>query len=142
MSVSSYDPSAATGPYEPDTPPRAEDRLDRLSAALEANEQALKVAADELLDAEDERDSAWRTAMLSDECPKTGVFEGRRITVAERDAWVGEQIKTEERRVKEAQVKAKAAEAQRRKLEGQLRAAQSITASVRESYRGTGRPSW
>lgn len=129
-------------PYEPDSPPQAEGRLDRLSAALEANEQALKETADELLEAEDARDSAWRSAMLSDDCPMTGVFNGRRITVAERDAWVGERIKTEERRLREAQVKVKAAEAQRRKLEGQLRAAQSITASVRESYRGSGRQPW
>lgn len=128
--------------YEPDSPPRSEERLDRLSAALEANERALKEAADELLDAGDDRDSAWRMAILSDECPKTGVYNGRRITVAERDAWVGEQIKTEERRLKEAQIKMKAAEDQRRKLEGQLRAAQSITASVRESYRNTGRQPW
>jgi hypothetical protein len=129
-------------PYEPDTPPQAEDRLDKLSNALEANEQALKEAAGELLDAEEDRDSAWRTAMLSEDCPKVGVFNKVRTTVAYQAAWVADQIKAEERALREAQIKMKAAEAQRRKLEGQLRAAQSITASVRESYRGSGRHPW
>lgn len=133
----SYEP-----PPEPDSPPKSEDRLDRLSAALEANEQALKEAADELLDAEDDRDSAWRTAMLSGECPKVGVFGGVRTTVAYQQAWVAERVKKQERRVREAHVRMRAATDQRRKLEGQLRAAQSIGASVRESYRGAGRQPW
>jgi len=128
--------------YEPDNLVSSEERLERLSAALEANEQALKEAADELLDAEDARDSAWRQAMLSAECPKVGVFDGVRVTVAYQKAWVEEQIKGQERRVREAQIKVKAADAQRRKLEGQLRAAQSINGNVREAYRSTGGRPW
>ena len=126
----------------PETPVTTEARLLRLGRALEENTKALKRVRDAELVAEDIRDSARRRALLSDECPRTGTFDGLRVTVAERDAWVGEEIKAEERAYRLAAAATKAAEDQRRKLEDQLRAAQSINSSVRV-YRGTnGRQPW
>jgi hypothetical protein len=122
---------------EPETPVTTESRLRWLGRALEDNTGALKEMRDAELEAEEARDSARRGALLSSECPRTGTFGGLRITVAERDAWVEEHIKDEEHTYRIAAAATKAAEDQRRKLESQLRAAQSINSSVRESYRGT-----
>jgi hypothetical protein len=124
---------------EPDTPVTAEARLQRISEALEANEEALLKAADDEVEAEEARDAAERRWRLSAECPQAGVYEGVRITVAYVDAWVRDKIAKEDSDLKRAIQARKAAEAQRRRLEGQLRAAQSVNSSVRESYRGTGR---
>jgi hypothetical protein len=125
-------------PYEPDTPVKSEERLDRLIAALEANEEALKAAYDEELEAEEARDAAQRAAIMSPDCLRVGVFGGVRTTVAMQEAWVADRIKGEEHAYRLAVLTRKAAEAQRRMLENQLRGAQSINRNVTEAARGTG----
>jgi hypothetical protein len=126
--------------YEPDTPVKAEERLGQLMAALEVNEQALKDAYDEEMAAEEARDAAQRRALLSDECPAVGVFGGRRTTVAMQEAWVADRIAGEEHAYRLAVQVRRAADAQRRRIEHQLRGAQSINRNASDAaYRAGGR---
>jgi hypothetical protein len=106
--------------------------------ALDEATQALTDARNAELEAEEARDSAQRFWQLSDECPPAGVRNGVRITVAYQKAWIEDRIAGEERAYREAKVARQAAQAHLRKVEKQGGFQQSITASVRESYRGTG----
>lgn len=135
--TSTYDPYFVPGP--PDEPTGAEDRLTRYQGALEEATQALAAARNAELEAEEIRDEARRRAQLSSECPPVGVFNGVRTTVAYQKAWIEDQIKDQESAYRTARVARQAAQAHLRKLEKQGGFQQSITASVRESYRGTGR---
>jgi hypothetical protein len=139
MTYSSPPSRPAYAPYEPDSPEKAEERLDRLSAELETNEQAFKDATDEAALAEAALQDAENAALMRDDCPPVGVFNGIRTTVRMQEAWVAAQVGEERTAHRLAQVKLKAADAQRRRLEGQLRAAQSINRNANDSrYRGTG----
>lgn len=124
--------------YEPQTPPDAEARLEDYSAALEEATTALGMARDAELDAENARDEARRRAYFADDCPKVGVFNGIRTTVAYQQAWIEDQIKGEEQEYRLKKAARRAAADHLNKLSKQARFQQSITASVREQYRGLG----
>lgn len=125
--------------YDPDTPPGAEAALQSLSGQLDIARDGLREARNAEVEAEAAYRAAHRAALLSEECPKVGVFDGVRTTVAQRDAWVDSQVAEKELMWKIAQATRKAAADHLRTLRDQASVAQSITASVRESYRGTGR---
>lgn len=126
---------------EPDTPPTAEATLRSLSDQMEVARAGLRDARDQEVKAEHAYRSALRRALLSESCPKVGVRleSGERITVAIRDAWADEQVADEELEWQIARATRKAAADHMRTLRDQASVAQSIGASVRESYRGTGR---
>jgi hypothetical protein len=136
-----YDPEFARA-TPPDTPPGAEARLEDYRDALDKAAEALARARDDELEAEEARDSAKRRAYLSDKCPKVGVFEGVRTTVAYQEAWIEDQIKDEEHAYRVAKVARQAASDHLRKVTKQGAFQQSITASVRETYRGTNGRQW
>jgi GAF domain-containing protein len=139
-------------PYDPnldvriaagsDTPPGAEARLESYRDELDKAAKALADARNAELDAEEARDAARREAQLSDTCPPVGVFEGRRTTVAYQKAWIEDRVKDEERTYREAKVARQAASDHLRKVGKQGGFQQSLTASVRESYRGTNGRQW
>jgi hypothetical protein len=137
--VSRYD-------YDPDfaraapaaTPTGAEDRLEAYKTALDEATEAFTEAANAELEAEEDRDAADRKWRLAEECPKPGVRDGMRTTVAYVEAWIADRIQPEERAYRRAKLAREAAEKHLRKVEKQGGFQQSITASVRESYRGTG----
>ena len=136
MSTSHYDPSF-NPPYEPDTPVGAEARLESYRDALDKAAEMLTAARNDELEAEEARDSAKRRAQLSEDCPKVGVFGGVRTTVAYQQAWIEEQIAAEERAYRTKKVARQAASDHLRKVGKQGGFQQSLTASVREQYRGT-----
>jgi hypothetical protein len=70
------------------------------------------------------------------------VFDGVRVTVAERDAWVEDKITEEELAFRLAREKRKAAAKRLEILSKQGSYQQSISKSVGESYRGTGSERW
>jgi len=122
--------------YEPQTPPDAEARLQAYSSALEEATAALGAARDAELEAENARDDARRRAQFSPDCPPVGVFDGIRTTAAYQQAWIEEQIKGEEQEYRLKKAARRAAADHLNKLSKQARFQQSITASVREQYRG------
>ena len=125
-----------------DTPPGAEARLEDIQGALEKAGKDLAEAADDETDAELARDAARDRLLLDPDCPKCGTFDHVRVTVAERDAWVNSQITDLEREYRLAKRARERAENRLRILERQGGIQQSITASVRESYRGTNGRNW
>jgi hypothetical protein len=130
------------GGHNPQDPPGAEAALQSFSDALEPAREELAAAVDEEVRAELARDSAKRYWLLHGTCPKTGVFDGVRVTVAERDAWVEEKIADKEYEFRMAEVKRKAAAKKLAILERQSSVQQSISKSVGEAYRGTGSERW
>ncbi len=134
------DPPArnAYPPYAPpDTPPGAEARLEEYRDALERAATALTTARNAEMEARAARNAARRRAQFSGECPKIGVFEGVRTTVAYQKEWIEGQIEDEERIYQLAKVARQAASDHLRTVAKQGGFQQSITASVREQYRGT-----
>ena len=125
-----------------DTPTGAESRLEKYQEALEQAGKDLAAAADDETDAELARDAARDRLLLSPDCPKCGTFDHVRVTVAERDAWVNSQITKQEREYRLAKRARERAENRLRILERQGGIQQSITASVRESYKGTNGRNW
>ena len=128
--------------HDPASPPGAEAALQSYSEALDDAVEKLRLARDAELDAEDARDQAKYEALLSDECPQTGVIDGKRTTVAYRDAWVRREIADEERTYRAAKVVRQAASAHLDKLNSQRSIAQTISKSVSGSYAGTGSEPW
>jgi len=128
--------------YDPDTPPGAERKLERFQAALEQARRELEQARDTEVDAKAARDDARRRAQFSPDCPKVGVFGGVRTTVAYQKAWIEERAQDEERAYQLAKAARQAAAERLHTLGKQGNYQQSITSSVRESYRSAGRPQW
>lgn len=141
MSTSSYDPYFNPA-APPDEPPGAEARLETYRDALDDARKALARARDDELEAKNARDAAERKARLSPDAPKVGVFEGVRTTVAYVEAWVADQIAGLDERYKLAKAARQAAGDHLHTLGKQGGFQQSITASVRESYRGTNGRNW
>jgi hypothetical protein len=130
------------GGHDPQTPPGAESALQSFSDKLEAARQELAEAADAEVSAELARDEARRYWILSEECPKAGVFGGVRVTVAYVEAWVADKIADEELAFRLARERRKAAARALDVLGRQGNYQQSISRSVGESYRGTGGERW
>jgi hypothetical protein len=137
--TSSYDQWQAATPYNPATPPDAEAKLAAYSDALDKAQEALTNTRNAEVDAEDERDAARRRAQFDPDCPQVGVFNGVRTTVAYQTAWIEEQIKDKERKYRLAKAARQAASEHLKKLERQGSIQQTVTKSVSDSYRGTGR---
>ncbi len=132
------------GGHDPHTPPGAEAALVAFSEELEAARMALASARDEEVDAEHALKAALRKARLSKECPKAGVVDGVRITVAYVNDWVEDHCADEELTWMLAKAKRQAAKDHHETLRTQGSLAQSISKSVADSYRGTksGEPGW
>lgn len=124
--------------YDAQTPPDAEAKLQAYADAMEDATQALAAARNAELDAENARDAARRRAQFSDDCPKVGVFGGVRTTVAYQTAWIEREIEQEELAFRLAREARRAASDHLRKLSKQGGFQQSIAASVRTAYQGTG----
>lgn len=127
---------------EPDTPPSAEATLQALSDQMDIARDGLREARNAEVEAEHAYRAAHRRALLSADCPKVGVFDGVRVTVAERDAWVAEQVASAELAWQIARATRQAASDNLNILKAQASVGQSISSSVREAYRGTGRQPW
>lgn len=125
-------------PYEPATPASAEQKLDAYVQALDDAEEAVTVARDAELKAENARDVARAAALLSEACPKTGTFGGVRVTVAERDAWVAREIEPLEFAYRAAREVRRAAVLRFDKVRKQGSFAQSINGNAREALRTYG----
>jgi hypothetical protein len=122
-----------------DTPPGAEAKLETYRDALDDAREKLRTARDAELEAEQDRDAARRRAQLSGECPKVGVFGGVRTTVAYQQAWIEDQIADQEAKYRLAKLARQAASDHLRTVGKQGSFQQSLTNSVRDAYRGTGR---
>ena len=140
--TSTYDPYFNPASIPADVPVGAEARLEAYQRALEAATTALTEARDAELEAEEARDAKLREAQFSPHCPPVGVFNGVRTTVAYQKAWIQEQAKDEESTYRAARAARRAASDHLRKLMKQGAYQQSITASVRETYRGTSGRQW
>lgn len=125
--------------YEPQDPVTAEAKLDAFSDELEEARKLLAKARDAEVTAQEIRDDAYRAAILSDECPKVGVFGGVRTTVAYQQAWIAKQIKDQERLFQRAKLARQEAADKHRTLASQASHQQTLTKSVGDAYRRSGR---
>lgn len=123
----------------PDTPPGAEAKLETYRDALDKAMEKLREARDKELGAKEDRDAAKRRAQFDPNCPKVGVFDGVRTTVAYQTAWIENEIAEQEHAYQLAKVARQAASEHLKTLGKQGSFQQSLTNSVRDAYRGTGR---
>lgn len=129
-------PRQPGGPPEPLHPAKAEDKIERLSQALEDNEAKLIEAADEEEDSRAALTDAVTRWELDGACPRPGVFDdpqtgGRvRVTVGHAEAWIRDKTAGERGRHTIAVKQRRAAEYQARRIQQQLIAAQAIAKSV------------
>ena len=128
--------------HDPQTPPGAEAALQSYSDALDDAVEKLKAARDAELEAEEARDAARWEALLSPDCPKVGVFDGVRTTVAVQDAWVRRETAAKETAYRAAKVIRQAASAHLDKLNSQRSIQQTIAKSVADQFRGQREPGW
>lgn len=128
--------------YEPQTPVTAEKKLDEFSDALEEARELLAQARDAEMTAKEIRDEAYRDALLSDECPKVGVFGGVRVTVAYQEAWVAREIADQEKLLQRAILARREAADKHRTIASQASHQQTLAKSVGDAYRGAGRQPW
>lgn len=127
--------------HDPQTPPGAEAALQTFSDALEAGRLALAAARDAEVVAKAAFRKAKRKLLLSPECPKAA-GPNRTCTVAERDAWVEDQVADEELAYELAKTARVEANEHLKTLREQGSLQQSISKSVADSYRGTGGHKW
>jgi hypothetical protein len=116
---------------QPLTPLDIETRLRHLVNELTRAQAALRQARDLEVDARHEHERARRRALLSDKSPK--VTRGG-YTVAEQDAWVGEQCSDLKFSADKATVVREAAQDRLRVLLAQAEIVRSLGASVRQAY--------
>ena len=122
-----------------DTPPAAEAALQSLSDEMEIAAEGLAAARNEEVEAQHAYEAAKRRAQLSPDAPPVGVHGGIRVTVADKAAWVDDQVAREKFEWDIAKATRQAASTRLTMLRDQLSAAQSIASSVRTTYQGTGR---
>lgn len=130
------------GEHDPQSPPGAEKALMTYSDALEDARRALASARDREVDAKAARDSAARRARFSPDCPKVGVFDGVRTTVAYAEAWIAEQVAELDLVYELAKAARQAAADHLHTLDKQGSLAQSLARSVDSAYRGQREPGW
>lgn len=110
---------------------------------MDAAREDLKKCRDDEIDAQAAYKRELRRLLLSADCPRVGVVDGVRMTVAERDAWVEQRAAALELDWQVAVAARRAATDHLSTLRTQASVAQSIAGSVREAYRGTtGKGSW
>lgn len=135
----------APSPYrghDPESPPGAEAALETYRDELGEARRMLRDARDAELKAKSARDEARRRAQLSPDCPKVGVFDGVRTTVAYVAAWIENETAGLEEEYQVAKVARQAASDHLQTLREQGSIQQSITNSVRDSYRGQRGTGW
>jgi hypothetical protein len=128
-----------TSPYhghDPQTPPGSEAALASISDALEDARQKLRRARDLEVAAKADRDAARRRARFAPDCPKAGVVDGVRTTVAYVEAWIEEQTAEEDLAYELARTARLAAGDHLHTLGQQGSLAQSLSRSVGQSYMG------
>lgn len=125
-------------PYEPATPAAAEQKLEQYMEQLDAAEQALTEARNAELEAENKRDQMRAAALLSEQCPKVGVFDGVRTTVAMQEAWVAAVIEDYEFAFRAAREVRRAAAVRFEKVRKQGQFQQSINSNARDAARTYG----
>jgi hypothetical protein len=113
--------------------------LQSLSDDAEVARAELRRARDAEVEAQQAYKAALRRAILSPECPKV---RRDHCTVAERDAWVEDQCAGEELAYALAKATRQAAADKAHTLRAQMSVQQSITKSVGDAYRGSGRQPW
>ena len=128
-----------TSYHDPDTPPGAEAKLAAYSDQLDAARKMLREARDKELAAKEVRDARKRRAQFDPKCPKVGVFDGIRTTAAYQTAWIEDQAAEEEHEYQLAKIARQAAYDHLDTLSKQGSIQQTVTKSVSDSYRGTGR---
>jgi len=136
--TSSYYPGSLPPEY-PDTPPGAEAKLAAYSDQLDSARKALRDARDKELAAKEIRDAARRRFLFDSKCPKVGVFDGIRTTVAYQTAWIEDRTASEDHDYQLAKMARQAAYDHLDTLSKQGSIQQTVTKSVSDSYRGTGR---
>ncbi|HUY47879.1 MAG TPA: hypothetical protein VMV92_19460 [Streptosporangiaceae bacterium] len=141
MSTSYYDPEFSPA-REPQTPPQAEAKLDALSDAVEQAAYVLASARDAEAQAQEAYDDAYFDAVQSSDCPVPGIYEGKRVTVGQRDDWITVQLREHKRLLERAKNTRRKAADRFRVVREQASHQQTRTKSVTESYRGTGRQPW
>lgn len=119
---------------DPESPEGAEAALEYFKAEMEAARRELAQASDEEVAAELARDMTRARLMLSDECPVTGVFDGVRVTVGQRDAWLLLRTEDEEREYRLRKLARTAAEKRLEVLGRQAITQASIAKSVSTGY--------
>ena len=137
--TTSYEEWRTATPYNPATPPDAEAKLAAYSDALDKAQQDLETARNAEVEAEEDRDAARRRAQFDPKCPKVGVFDGIRTTAAYQTAWIEDQAAEEEHEYQLAKIARQAAYDHLDTLSKQGSIQQTVTKSVSDSYRGTGR---
>lgn len=127
--------------HDPETPPGAEAALANLADDLDDAREHLRRARDREVAAKHARDAARRQARFSPDFRKPGVYDGVRITVAEAEDWLDDQVADEDLTHELAKAARQAAADHLRTLGQQLSAQQSISRSVGNDFAGT-RGTW
>ena len=117
--------------HEPATPESAESALQAVRDAMDAAREDLKKCRDDEIGAQAAYKRELRRLLLSAECPKVGVTDGMRTTVAERDAWVEQRAAALELDWQVSVAARRAAADHLSTLRAQASVAQSIAGSVR-----------
>lgn len=112
------------------TPAQVQSRLFDVHQTLAHAADALKVARDAEVKAEEALTMARARAILHADCPRPKRGENG-VTVADRDAWVDQQIQDERFDAKVAEVTRKAAEDNLRVVRDQASVVQSLSALMR-----------
>ena len=123
----------------PNTPPGAEAKLAAYSDALDGAMEALPRGPRRRGRREDARDAARRRAPAIPRLPEGRRLQRVRTTVAYQAAWIEEQIADEEHKYQVKKLARQAASEHLKTLGKQGSFQQSLTRSVGDAYRGTGR---
>lgn len=116
-------------------PVQVEEKLVACVRDLYGAEKALADARDDEVGAEIEYQGKRRRLLLSDECPK--VSRGS-VTVADRDAWVDNELDAEWMEYRLATVKCQAAQDHVRTVRDVTSTVQSIASLVRQAFSAAG----
>lgn len=127
--------------HDPETPPGAEAALANLASQLDGARAALAAARNAEVAAKHLHDRARRAARYSPGFRKPGVYDGVRVTVAEAEDWLDDQVADESDAHDLATTIRQAAQEHLRTLGQQLSAQQSISRSVGNDFAGT-RGAW
>lgn len=129
--------------HEPQTPPKAEEKLGELSDAVEQAAGILAEARDAETEAQEAYDDAYVAAVGSPDCPVPGdTANGRRVTVGQREDWITVQVREHKRILERAKNARRKAEDRLRVVSKQASVQQTRTKSVTESYGRTGSRPW
>lgn len=118
------------------TPADVQAKLRHLTQELEKARGELATARNDEVEKKQAWEKARRAALLNPDRPRV---ERGGFTVAERDAWVDDQVATEEQEYRIAEVRRKAAGDHLRTLQSQSMNVMAIGKSVQTEYNAGGR---